>query len=297
MLQELHQKTKIHPTKNCKRLKAFFKEMIENFPKIANAYRSVRDNLDQFQPSILTPWGFTLAGNPLMASGKTEKYETETIRYLIPKVDLVVNIGANVGFYCLHAKSFKKPIIAIEPLPRNINYLLRNLAENGWRDDVEVYAAALSSKNGIVDLWGGGGITGTGASLIKGFSGNPESYVRKAPSLTLDLILQKIPSHKKILIIADIDGAEFSMLQGARRTLARKKKPIWILEITSDKHQPQGIFINPNLVQTFELFFQHGYSAKEVLINGRSIKRRDVEKVSLGQLKFKTQNFIFKTRT
>ena len=97
-----------------------------------------------------------------------------------------------------------------------------------------------------------------------------------------------------MLIIADIDVAELEMLQGAQKTLARKNKPIWILEITSTNHQPQGISVNPNLIKTFNWFYRFGYSAKELSKNGRQIKSKDVENASIGHFTFKTQTFIFR---
>ena len=53
----------------------------------------------------MTPWGFSLAGHETMAAGKFYPQETRLMRDLSQEVDLLVNVGANVGYYCCHALS------------------------------------------------------------------------------------------------------------------------------------------------------------------------------------------------
>lgn len=46
----------------------------------------------------MTPWGFTLAGHEAMVAGTFEPEEAEVVRKLLQGVDVLVNVGANVGY-------------------------------------------------------------------------------------------------------------------------------------------------------------------------------------------------------
>ena len=132
------------------------KTYAERVPRLARFCRGLFDLLDKNSPAVSTPWGFTLAGDAAMASGDFEPEETRLVRCLLKDVDVFVNIGANVGYYCCHALSMGKSVIAFEPIARNVHYLLRNLRENGWAHQAEVYPLALGAKVDVLNMWGGG---------------------------------------------------------------------------------------------------------------------------------------------
>ncbi len=265
-------------------LKAF----IDRFPRMAMIFRSVRDQLDFLKKSIVTPWGFKLAGNVSMAQGSFEPEETELIRGLLKDVDVFVNVGANVGYYCCHALSLGKHVIAFEPLQRNFRYLRQNIKVNGWTD-VELFPVALSDRVGVLDIYGGD----TGASLIKGWAGAPESYVTSVPVSTMNLMLGDRLRGKKALVVVDIEGAEKWMLEGASKILANDPRPIWFMEITAKDNQPRGVAINPNFKSTFQIFFEKGYQAFNVHQGTRSINMEDVDLVIKDRSRISGYNFIF----
>jgi FkbM family methyltransferase len=70
-------------------------------------------------------------------------------------VDVLVNVGANVGCYCCHALSLDKRVVAIEPIARNLHYLLRNVVENGWAQQCEIFPVALAAQTDVLRMWGG----------------------------------------------------------------------------------------------------------------------------------------------
>ena len=58
----------------------------------------------------------------------------------------------------------------------------------------------------------------------------------------------------------DVEGAELSALKGATQLLNAEQN-IWVIEINITEHQPNGITINPNLLETFQIFESLGYHA------------------------------------
>lgn len=259
-------------------------------PALALFYRNTRDLLDRRHPPSKTPWGFTFTGHDAMALGGFEPEETKVVRQLLADVDVLVNVGANVGYYCCHALSLGKLVVAVEPIARNLHYLLKNIRNNGWANKAEVFPVALASNTDILEIWGGG----TGASLVQGWASIPESYVTQVPVLSLDRLLGGSLHGKRALILVDIEGAEYMMLQGATQTLQNEPRPMWMMEISTTEHQPAGTAINPNLAQTFEMFFCRGYRAFTVDAETIEITKSHVLNVIAERRKFATHNFIFR---
>lgn len=266
------------------------KSIVERqFPTLALFYRNTRDFLDQRHPPSKTPWGFTFTGHDAMALGGFEPEETKVVRQLLADVDVLVNVGANVGYYCCHALSLGKPVVAVEPIARNLHYLLKNIRNNGWANKAEIFPVALAGDTDILEIWGGG----TGASLVRGWASIPESYVTQVPVLSLDRLLGGSLHGKKALILVDIEGAEYMMLQGATQTLLNEPRSMWMMEISTTEHQPAGTSMNPNFAKTFELFFAQGYRAYTADEVAQEITPGIVQKVMTGGMKLGTHNFLF----
>lgn len=265
------------------------KPLVSRSPRLTAMYRGMRDQLDMMEEPQTTPWKFKLAGNSAMAQGTFEPTETGLVRKLLQDVDVLVNVGANVGYYCCHALSMGKPVIAFEPMPRNLHYLCKNIKANGW-EGAEIFPIALSNKTGILEIYGGD----TGASLVKGWAGIPESYKTIVPCSTMDTVLDNRLAGKKALVLVDIEGAEKWMLEGAGKMLANDPKPIWLVEIATHENQPSGVEVNPNFSDTFQLFFQNGYEAFSADQEMRPITAEQVDQFSKGLLSANTYNFIFR---
>lgn len=263
---------------------------VEMSPRMALLARSLRDQLDRRASFVTTPWGFCLAGHEAMAKGDFEPEETELVRRLLGEVDVFVNVGANVGYYCCHALDLGRSVIAVEPMERNLHYLLKNIHGNGWAGKAQVFPVAAGGATGILQMWG----SGTGASLVRGWAGIPESYVRLVPVLTLDRILGDSLAGRRALILADIEGAELAMLEGALRTLDKNPRPVWLIEVAATEHQPPGVLMNPNFAKTFDMFFSRGYEAYTANSEMRSICMDDVVKIEAGDLQLSTHNFLFR---
>ena len=86
-----------------------------------------------------TPHGFVFWGNRHVVNGTFEPQETKIFNSLLPYVEEVINVGANVGYYCCHALGKNKLVTAFEPDPLNIRYLLSNIRANGWSHNFELF--------------------------------------------------------------------------------------------------------------------------------------------------------------
>lgn len=263
--------------------------LIGLFPPAAFTILAIKDALDRFQKPISTPWGFSIAGHKVMAQGKFEPVETEMIRRILPEADIFVNIGANIGYYCCHALSLGKQVIAVEPNMRNLWYLMKNIKNNGWSNQVEIFPVAIGEGPDILEIYG----WGTGASLIKGWQNLSPSFASLTPTLSLDRIVYDKLNGKKALIMVDIEGAEYMLLKGAQKILAHQPPPIWIMEISLREHQPKEVGVNPNFAESFEEFFHHGYRCFTMDKENCEIKQNDIPAILKGEIALKTHNFMF----
>lgn len=121
----------------------------------------------------------------------------------------------------------------------------------------------------------------------------PESYVTQVPILSLDRVLSNTLHAERSLILVDIDGAEFMMLQGAKQTSMTEHRPIGLVEVSSYKHQPAGVAINPRFAEPFDLFFEQGYQGVTADLAAEEITAAIVQEVVTGRRKLTTHNFVF----
>ena len=260
---------------------------LKHLPGVPFVYRFIRDQFDRSQPFLPTTWGFMLAGHPQMALGSFEPEETRCVRQFLGGVDVFVNVGANVGYYCCHALQLGCRVIAFEPIARNLHYLLANIETNGWSHLVEIFPVALGSHAGILPMWGGG----TGASLVAGWASIPAADVSRVPVLTMDRALGAALHGQRVLILMDVEGAELSVLNGASHILFLNPKPIWIVEIMAVENRPNGF--NPDFINTFAKFFEAGYRCFSVADLESELSMEKVRGMANGIIEIPGHNFVF----
>ena len=146
-------------------------------------------------------------------------YERETQRafkQLICKGSVVLDIGANAGFFTLLAAKQTGPqgaVFSFEPLPRNLDYLHRHIALN-QASNVQVLPIALAAQSGFARF----GIAANPA--MGGLATEGELEVRTESLDELVVSGRVAPPH---FLKIDVEGAEYGVLTGAAAVLGRHR--------------------------------------------------------------------------
>jgi len=235
---------------------------------------------------VQTLFGFLFTGNRGMAEGRFEPTETRFVNDTLPHVDWLVNIGANIGYYCCHALAAGRPVVAFEPVSHNLLALFRNLQANHWETRAEVFPIALGAEVGIAEIYGGG----TSASLLKGWA-KADTVGETTPCNTLDNCLGPRMGERAALVVMDTEGFEFEVLCGAGEVLRQAQKHVWMIEISLFGHRQE---INPHYVDTFRMFEEAGYACWCLGDTLQPVAITDVQAaVAEGREHFSNHNYVF----
>jgi FkbM family methyltransferase len=175
-------------------------------------------------------------------SGVFEPNELAFLRAWLRPGMTFVDVGANEGCYALLAAQLVGPegqVIAIEPSPREIARLQRNLALNGL-DRVTVSKVAILESEGravlrIADATHAGQNT-FGDFIYSGVGILEETEV---VATTLDSLLEALGVQRVDFVKIDVEGAERAVLRGSTRLL-ESDRPIIQLEVQERSLAAQG---------------------------------------------------------
>lgn len=177
--------------------------------------------LAQHQEVYVVARGDRYIGRSVFASGDFEFDKVVLAIGLagLREVELLVDVGANIGSVCIPAlaRGLAMRGVAIEPEPLNLRLLRANLALNGLEDRVRVAACAVSDRAGAVRLGLNTDNRGDHRVMAAGPSDREEIEVE---ARLLDDVLGGIDAGRG-LIWVDAQGHEGPILQGGAQTLAR----------------------------------------------------------------------------
>lgn len=264
--------------------------LVDRSPWLSHYYRYFRDTRGLFGPVKRQAGGFAYVGDHALMQGGFEPEETAIVERWAEHYDVLVNVGANVGYYALMSLQAGKHAIAVEPKPENVQFLLKNVHVNGWAERCEILPLALAARPGILALYGGG----TGGSLVAGWAGTADSFAELVPISTLDIVVGDRFSGQRVFVLIDVEGAELGVLEGAVKLLDQTPRPIWMVEICIGEHQPKGITVNPAMRETFDAFWSRGYEAWTAQYQPRRVEAAEIDAIAQGGPdRLGTHNFLF----
>lgn len=159
-----------------------------------------------------------------------EEYEPQALaaaKQTIAPGAVVLDVGANVGISAMMMARWigsEGHIYAFEPSPRPKKLLAQHLQLNGLSDRVTICDFALSDAEGTATFYASGI---SGKSALSDANIGQDSEAVKVPVTTVDAYCEthKIkPSFIKI----DVEGFEFNVLNGARKTLEETRPRILV---------------------------------------------------------------------
>jgi FkbM family methyltransferase len=160
--------------------------------------------------------------------GAYDKEETSLLCRLVHEGDVVLDIGANAGWYSLHWLKRGAEVFSFEPMPQNVNCLSRNIELNKIKKGFHIWNCGLSNTVGYADFCFD--LERCGASGLKNIRESNNNQKISCPVETLDNIAPSLHFKKIDFIKCDVEGAEKLVIEGGLETI-KKYKPIIYLEL------------------------------------------------------------------
>lgn len=160
--------------------------------------------------------------------GDYEMIEMRMIRKFLNKDSIIIDIGANIGWYSLNLSKYipHGRIIAFEPIPGIFKHLKKNIELNNIVN-VEAQNFGLSNKTGVLEFYYDPKFTA--ATSLRNLHENEKlKKIRCRVRRLDDFILQATP--RIDFIKCDVEGAELFVIKGALETL-KKTRPVLFLEM------------------------------------------------------------------
>jgi len=144
--------------------------------------------------------------------------EYEAFRAALRPGDVALDVGANVGAYTILFGLWTGQtgrVLAFEPAPEAYAGLRRHVELNRLAETVETLRMAVSDRVGEAEFVSLGS---QGTNHLVGVDGGTAGVIR-VPTTTIDTVCAERKLHPRVIKI-DVEGAELSVLRGARATIA-----------------------------------------------------------------------------
>jgi FkbM family methyltransferase len=169
-------------------------------------------------------------GASLLMHGVHEKYETELFKKMVQDGMVVVDIGANIGYYTLIAAKLvgsKGIVYAFEPEPSTYDLLCKNIQANGYTNIIPI-EKAVSKTSGKTKLY-------VNATMTNFSSFGKDNVLIRSRNLdclevettTLDDFFGRTVGDDRVdFMKIDVEGAEELVVDGAERVLRNNRLKI-----------------------------------------------------------------------
>lgn len=195
---------------------------------------------------------------------ETGVWEPETWQAIAERLEpggTFVDVGAHIGSYALKAAKIVGPagrVIAIEPNPDTLQRLQDNLRASG-ATVVTVQPVACADSETSLEFFASLGSNTGGSSLSQTSASRDAQPVRayQVRARPLDAIIEEAGLGRVDVVKIDTEGAELSVLKGARRTLARYR-PVVVAELWEGTLKAMGT----SPAEVVEFLRSQGYTVR-----------------------------------
>jgi len=154
-----------------------------------NGYKMILDENDVMQLSIFD----------------YEPMETKIVKSNVKKNDIVLDVGANIGYYTLLMAKNNAFVYSYEPESNNFDLLEKNVILNNFTPNVKLYNKAVSNFNGHSKL-----------VLSDLSTGQHKLNNNRFGTKSVDIEVTKIELDKIDFAKIDVEGAELNVLKGMK---------------------------------------------------------------------------------
>ncbi len=199
--------------------------------------------------------------------GVVDSYCLKIFLPLLSKEDVILDLGAHIGFFSLAVAPYVKSVISIEPEEENYRYLCKNIEKNNL-SNIQTIPKALAKEEGTKTFYKSQ-ITPARHSLCLHPFLNGEGYLSQkvqVPTLSLPSVLEQIQTCK--ILKSDIEGAEYEVFLNCPVPVLKKIK-IFLLEyhnLSEEKHK--NVLVNFFQKLNFEVVFGKETTYKGKLSGG-----------------------------
>lgn len=273
-------------------LRRFIREYIplKFYYKRSNGGQVVRQVQDSFMFLDLRDTGIS---RELTLYGVHEKNSTAAIKRILQPGMKILECGANIGYYAmLEARLVGSTgkIYAVEPSPKNIAWLKRNIAINNY-EHIEVIPGAFGAEKGTAPFYVD--IRSNLSSFVKR-DDLTEFEVVDVEMMNIDSFMA-LPDHDVDLIRMDVEGYETEILKGGEKTLMSERAPkYFFIEVHSEllKKRGSGGFEIAKYLRQFgyevDVGFHRG-SSKYVVQSMKEFEEHPMREVGYWEIFFKLE--------
>lgn len=163
-----------------------------------------------------------------------ERVHTEYFRRLLRPGQVVIDCGANVGYYTLLAAQGVQPggsVHSFEPVERTFDRLVHNVGLNEF-ENVVVNRQALTNANGVATVWVAPPNNSGTSSLVAPL--REFSAEERVPTERLDEYCRRAGIDSVDIVKIDVEGGEMEVLKGGESVLQRSQGAQVLIEVNRE---------------------------------------------------------------
>ena len=185
----------------------------------------------------------------LLAGSGWEGPAPDIVSELVQPGWTVIEMGACLGFYAMIEARRGATVYVIEPVPRNIEIIRKNIELNGL-DNAKAFELAISDKNGYAKFQ----LSPTRSDRGRFSKADDGEGVIDVEVITLDTFVAREGIENIDLLRFDIEGAEVGLVAGGQETLGAMRTGSWIF---ADIHPPKAP--REKLLPAMKSVLDHGF--------------------------------------